>query len=155
MVTLTNRHAGYILLTLSLCLALYVVTSEWAFETMRDGTMIGSFPLAFIALCCAFAAMIALNENRTEVLEDTRELGLSGAARIVAFITGGLLLSFYHETLGFVGLCVIFLIMVGWFMGQRRPLSLIAYAVGVCAALFGLFTLLGFELTIAPTVIGV
>ncbi|MDA8586078.1 tripartite tricarboxylate transporter TctB family protein [Rhodobacteraceae bacterium] len=156
MTSFTDRQAGYVLLTASGLLALYVVFSDWAFVEMRDGTLIGSFPMAFVALCLLFAARIAFaREAREQKLEDVAELTATGIAKITAFLVGALLLAFYHETLGFVGLCILFLVMNALFMGQRKPVGLLIYSACVCAALYLLFTLLGFELTVLPTVLGV
>ena len=147
----TDRQAGLLLLTISSALGLYVVLSDWAFEEMRDGTLIGSFPMAFVGLCLVFALLIAFaSDARTTVLDDVSDLSLRGVAKIAAFLVGALLLAFYHEDLGFVGLCLLFLIMNALFMGQRKPVTLALYAASVCAALFFLFTLLGFELTVLP-----
>ena len=147
----TERQAGLLLLAVSLALGLYVILSDWAFVKMRDGTMIGSFPLAFLGLCLIFAVLIAFSGDARETeLEDVTDLSFRGAAKIAAFLVGALLLAFYHEDLGFVGLCLLFLIMNALFMGQRKPVTLALYAASVCAALFFLFTLLGFELTVLP-----
>ena len=147
----TDRQAGLLLFAVSLALGLYVVLSDWAFEEMRDGTMIGSFPLAFVGLCLVFALLIAFAADARETeLKDVTDLSLRGAAKIAAFLVGALLLAFYHQDLGFVGLCLLFLIMNALFMGQRKPKALAIYAISVCAALFFLFTLLGFELTVLP-----
>ncbi|MEM9910532.1 MAG: tripartite tricarboxylate transporter TctB family protein [Pseudomonadota bacterium] len=152
----TDRSAGLFLLCLSVALALYVVTSDWAFVEMRDGTLIGSFPMAFIALCLVFAGRIALAKDAlTQTLEDVGDMSVTGALKIAALLGAALLLAFYHERLGFVGLCILFLVMNGIFMGQRKPVSLLVYAACVCAALFLLFMALGFELTVFPQSFGV
>jgi len=152
----TDRLAGLLLLAVSSALGLYVILSDWAFEEMRDGTLIGSFPMAFVGLCLLFALLIAVAaEARETKLEDVSDLSLRGAAKIAAFLGGALLLAFYHEDFGFVGLCLLFLTMNALFMGQRKPVALALYAACVCAALFFLFTLLGFELTVLPRGLGV
>lgn len=156
MIRFTDRMAGFVLLALSAGLGLYVTTSSWAFREMRDGTLIGSFPMAFVALCLLFAALIAFAKDAgAETLDDMADVSLRGVAKIGAFLVGALLLAFYHEVLGFVGLCLAFLVMNALFMGQRKPLGLVVYAACVCAALFFLFSLLGFELTVLPRVLGV
>ncbi|EEE35513.1 hypothetical protein RKLH11_4191 [Rhodobacteraceae bacterium KLH11] len=156
MTPFTDRQAGFVLLVVSAALGLYVVTSNWAFEEMRDGTLIGSFPMAFVALCLFFASLIAFAKGApAETLDDVADISLPGAAKIGSFLIGALLLAFYHEDLGFVGLCIAFLVMNALFMGQRKPLGLAIYAACVCAALFFLFTLLGFELTVLPRALGI
>lgn len=156
MTTFTNRHAGLVLLALTGALALYVSSSDWAFVEMRDGMLIGGFPLAFLAMCLWFAGFIAFESTARDVqLDDVEELTPLGLGKILAFVIGGLILAFYHERFGFAGLCILFLIMNGLFMGQRRLRTMLAYAVGVCAALYILFNLLDFELTILPPGMGI
>lgn len=151
MTTLSNRHAAFAMLVLSLSLLIYVGTADWTFIEMRDGTMIGAFPLAYVGLCLLFACIIGFGKNGPELLENARLPHLTGLFRIALFVAGGLLLAFFHENLGFVTLAMVFLAMNAWFMGQRRISALAIYCLLVCTLLFALFTSLGFELTVLPT----
>lgn len=156
MKSFTDRQAGYVLLTASILLGIYVFFADWTFVEMRDGTLIGSFPMAFVALCLIFSTAVAFARGaKEETLDGVAELSTVGVSKIVAFLVGSLLLAFYHQTLGFAGLCILFLVMNALFMGQRKPMGLVIYAVCICTALYLLFTLLGFELTILPSVLGV
>lgn len=146
----TNRHGATVLLVLLVPVTTYALTSGWAFTPMRDGFLIGSFPLAYLTLCIFFAALMFFGPEANETLPEFKQLSLAGVFRIAAFVLASVFLTFWHETFGFVLLCSLFVAVVSWFAGQRSFISISIYAVGVAIALFGAFTMLGFDLSIAP-----
>ena len=147
---MTNRRGGALLLVILAPAVLYVLFSDWTFTSMRDGFSVGSFPLAYLGLCVLFALQTLVGPAARDSLDEFRDINLPGLARIAAFFAAAVFLTFWHETYGFVLLCFLFVALISWFAGQRSIISITLYSIGVAVALYGVFTLLGFDLTIAP-----
>ena len=147
---MTNRKGAILLLVLLAPVTIYVLAARWTFTAMRDGFLIGSFPLAYLSLCLFFAFVTFLDSSALQPLHEFQELSVAGLARILVFIVAAIFLTFWHETFGFILLCTLFVALVSWFAGQRSALLISIYSITVAIALFTAFTLLGFDLTIAP-----
>jgi len=127
----------------------YIMASDWAFEPMRDGVLIGAYPIAYLALAIVFAALLLRGAAAHEKLPDFEDVNLAGLLRIAIFILASVGLTFGHENYGFVMLCSVFVAIVSWFCGQRWLPGIALYSIGVALALFAVFNLLGFDLSIA------
>ena len=147
---MTNRKGAILLLVLLAPVTIYVLAASWTFTAMRDGFLIGSFPLAYLVLCLFFAFVTFIDSRAMQPLDEFQELSVVGLIRILTFIAAAVILTFWHETFGFILLCTLFVALVSWFAGQRSVLSISIYSIAVAVALFTAFTFLGFDLTIIP-----
>ncbi len=147
---MTNRQGAYCLLLFMVPILIYVFSSDWAFVPMRDGVLIGAFTMMYLGFCVIFILAMIAGPGANELLEDIGEINTPGLVKIVLFLLGAVAVTFWHEAYGFVMLCSLFLAAVSWFAGQTSPVGILIYSLIVSTALYLLFSLLGFDLSIAP-----
>lgn len=129
----TNRGVATILFAIMLSLAAYIWFSDWAFRELRDGFLLGGFPL-FAVLLMAVSALILLIDGQSHAVE-TGLAAISLAAGLVIFAAVAAIavtfISFDH--LGFVPAVTVFITAVSALLGYRPVWS--AALVGVLIAL--------------------
>ena len=68
----TNQGAGAVMTFLFALLLLYVIFFTDAFRPLRDGFLLGLFPMMTAAMCVAFAALMLVDRLRKKGVRDFR-----------------------------------------------------------------------------------
>lgn len=128
----TNRGVATILLAITLSLVAYIWFSDWAFRELRDGFLLGGFPL-FAVLLMTVSVLILLFDGQSKAVE-TGLAALSLAAGLVVFAAvAAIAVTFISfDYLGFVPAVTAFITVVSALLGYRPVWS--AALVGLLIA---------------------
>jgi hypothetical protein len=142
----TNQAIG---LFLSIALALlfaYIWFSPWAHRVMRDGFLLGFFPMLGVAAMLICALAMTVDPLRHEVHKDVAELRLIDMVQVVALLLGIGAYFSAMTTIGFILVTPVFLfVYMMWF--RVRPVRLtVILSITIPAGVYILFSLLGVRL---------
>lgn len=142
----TNQAIGiYLSIAFAILLA-YLWFSPWAHRVMRDGFMLGLFPMfgAAAMLFCSIALII--DPLRREVHEDVADLAWLDLALAVILIAGVAVYFAIMTKIGFVLVTPVFIFVYMMWFGVR-PVRLTALlAVTIPVGIYIMFSLLGVRL---------
>lgn len=128
----SNRAIGLGLLAAVAGLAAAIALSDWALRVLRDGFLLGGFPLFATAMMAIGALMLACDGRAREVEPDVARFRAADGAAVVAAtaLLGLVFLSF--RPLGFVA-AITLLVGGGAIALGHRP-AWVALATGVAVA---------------------
>lgn len=142
----TNQGVAACLAGAAVLLIVYLATSDWAGERLRDGFRLGFFSIvaAIAMLVCAVAMM--LDRRRAETEADIARTRWSDWAIVV----GALALCYVYFELAwrvdFLAVTPVFVAAATFALGVRPVRSAIVAGVVLTLVIYGLFRAIGIEL---------
>lgn len=142
----TNQGVATCIAAVVALLLLYLVSSEWAYQELRDGFRLGFFTaVATIAMLVCAVAMI-VDRHRSEIDDDIARSGwldwaVAGGAMALCYV--------YFELawrLDFLLVSPIFIAGATFALGVRPMRSAIVAGVVITVVIYVLFRIIGIEL---------
>ncbi len=142
----TNQGVATCIAAVVAVLLLYLASSEWAFQVLRDGFRLGFFTaVATVAMLVCAVAMI-VDRHRSEIDEDIARSGwldwaVAGGAMALCYL--------YFELawrLDFLLVTPFFIAGATFALGVRPVRSAILAGVAITAVIYVLFRIIGIEL---------
>lgn len=142
----TNQGVAACLVGASALLILYLITSEWVFERLRDGFRLGFFSTvaAIAMLVCAAAMMV--DRRRGETDPDIARARRSDWAIVVGALASCYVYFELAWRLDFLLVTPVFMAAATFALGVRPVRSAIVAGVVLTLVIYGLFRAIGIEL---------
>lgn len=147
----SNQGIAVCLTVLVLALLVYLLSSDWVYQELRDGFWLGFFPVAAVIAMLTSTIMMIFDRHRHVIDEDVARAGwldglVIGAVVVACFVYFQLAWNF-----DFLLVSPVFLTVGIYILGARPIRLVIASALVMTAVVYVLFRLIGIEL---PTIIG-
>lgn len=142
----SNQAIGLILSVMLALLFVYIWTRPWAHREMRDGFLLGFFPMLGVGAMLFCTLAMTFDPLRKEVPEELASYSLSDTAKALGMVIGVGIYFAIMRNIGFVLVTPVFLfIYMGWF-GVRPWRTNLILAVCIPLATYLLFSVLGVRL---------
>lgn len=142
----SNRGVAVLLLILTAGLFLNIWTSDWAHTELRDGFLLGGFPMFALLLMALSLLMLVLDGESRSVEPDVASLTLHVSLIVlcVAIVIGAVFWSF--DIIGFVPAVTLFILVFSTLLGYRPVWSAALVGLVVASALRGIMYALSVEI---------
>lgn len=134
-----------------LALLVYLLSSDWVYQELRDGFWLGFFPVAAAVAMLTSTVTMICDRHRHVVDEDAARAGWLDGLVIVVVVVACFVYFQLAWTLDFLLVSPVFLTAGIYVLGGRPIPSVIASALVMTAVVYVLFRLIGIEL---PTIVG-
>jgi len=142
----SNQAIGIYLAVALAGLFAYIWMSPWAHRQMRDGFMLGFFPMLGAASMLLFALAMVFDPLRREVTEDIADFGLRDLFLALVMLFGIAIYFAAMREIGFVLVTPVFMFVYMYWFGLRPMRLLLTLAVAIPLVTYLLFSLLGVRL---------
>jgi hypothetical protein len=142
----TNRGIALLLLGLTAALFIYIWTSDWALRELRDGFLLGGFPLIAVVLMAATLLILLFDGEARKAEPEIVALRLQGAVVVISFLLLMGLVFWSFELVGFAPAVALFIFLVSTGLGYRPVWSAGLVAVIVAGMLRGVLYALDVEI---------
>lgn len=141
----TNRGIALLLLGLTAALFFYIWTSDWALRELRDGFLLGGFPLIAVMLMAVTLLILLFDGEARKAEPDIAALKLQGVVVVVCFLLLMGLVFWSFDLVGFAPAIALFIFLVSTGLGYRPIWSAGLVAIIVAALLRGILFALDVE----------
>lgn len=125
---------------------LYLLSSDWTQEKLRDGFTLGFFPVTGVSAMLACTMMLAVDSHRHEVEATLRDVDWRAWFACVVLLAGSYGYFILMQRFGFLIATPVFLLLSMHTLGLR-PWKAVGIASAVITlVVFGLFSILGVSL---------
>ncbi|MFV0491160.1 MAG: tripartite tricarboxylate transporter TctB family protein [Pseudorhodobacter sp.] len=145
-----NRAVGVVLFTASTALFIYLWLMPWTHREMRDGFILGFFPLLGAIALMVCAAVMVFDPLRHEVPEDLETTRWSDVGLAAIMLIGIGCYSMLMREWGFILVTPVFLILYMYWMGMRPLVLIVFYGIVLPIIIQILFGILGVSLPQGP-----
>ena len=146
----SNQGAGLISVVFFTLILLYIIfLTDYARE-LRDGFLLGYFPIFATCLCIGFSALIVIDQRRKFTEESLAALDLKFFFFVIAVIGWSGIFFWCLVKVGFVLTGPIYMFGLIYAMGLRPAKSAFLVGLGICTAVFVIFALIGAPMPIGP-----
>lgn len=143
----SNRGVAAVLMAIIAILALNIWFSDWAHQEMRDGFLLGGFPLAAICLLAVSVTILLLDRQARAVEPGLAAFSLAAGLVVLggAAVLGLTFLAF--DTLGFMPAVALFILATSTLLGYRPIWSAAIVGIAVAGALRTIMFALNVEIS--------
>jgi hypothetical protein len=142
----SNQAIGVVLSVLLAILLAYIWTRPWAHREMRDGFLLGFFPMLGVVAMLFCTLAMTIDPLRNEVPEEFEGYRLLDVATALAMVVGVGIYFAVMRQIGFVLVTPVFLFLyMAWF-GVRPIRMNVILSVTIPIATYILFSVLGVRL---------
>jgi hypothetical protein len=146
----TNQGAGTILTVFFALILLYVLFLTDAFRPLRDGFLLGFFPIMTSAMCVGFAALMLVDHLRKKVMPDYARLDWKFVCFVIGAIAWCGVFFWFLVEIGFVVTAPFFMFGLIYTLGLRPARTAFLAGAAISAAVFAIFWIIGARLPIGP-----
>ena len=146
----TNQGLGLILCGLFGILLLYIIFMTDAFRPLRDGFLLGFFPMAATILCTLFSVMLMTDHLRKFTEPDFAALDFKFFGFVVAAIAWSGIFFWFLVEIGFIVSGPIYMFGLIYTLGLRPARTAFIAGLSICAAVFIIFAIIGAPIPIGP-----
>ena len=146
----TNQGAGAVMTFLFALLLLHVIFFTDAFRPLRDGFLLGLFPMMTAAMCVAFAALMLVDRLRKKVIAEYARLDWKFVGFVVGAIAWSGVFFWFLIKIGFVVTAPIFMFGLIYSLGLRPARTAFLAGLAISTTVFAIFWIIGARLPIGP-----
>ncbi len=146
----TNRGVSIVLAFTFGAIALSILLSDWAYRELRDGFLLGGFPIFALAMIAISLLILAIDNRSTET-----EPGMAALHGGVLLVMGAVLLGLAATfalmwIIGFVPAAALFIITGSFILGCRPAWKAVAIGVGASITIRIILAALGVAIPDGP-----
>ncbi len=142
----TNKMIGWVLLISASALCAYIWAQPWSHRVMRDGFLLGFFPLVGGVAMMLFGALMIIDPLRNQIPEELDDVRPRDWLTVLALIVGIGIYFAFMQKIGFILITPIFLGVYMYWMGVRPVRFVMILGVTIPIGIYVLFSLLGVKL---------
>mgnify|MGYP006091108803 CR=1 FL=1 len=142
----TNKMIGLVLLIAASALCAYIWVQPWAQRVMRDGFLLGFFPLVGCVSMMLFGAVMIVDPLRNQVPEELDDIRPRDWLTVPFLILGIGIYFAVMQRIGFILITPIFLMVYFYWLGLRPARLVGILGITIPIGIYLLFSLLGVKL---------